>query len=396
MLDDPTAEVGEPRVTRGVRGLGVGDDRVVHEMGDGPTPVRVQPEREDAEHVRLEVVHEEAADDVGVADAGPQQQPRGLERASPEDHVPGRHLPRRAVGVEVSHAARLASAGVEDDLGDVGLRADLAAAGAQRASQHRDRVALRLDRAAEEGAEAAVVARRAAVVLDAVHPGRRPVGVEAELGGGRRREPGAVHVGPGRHRVGAGPPGGVRVAGVVPGDADEALGGRVVRLELVVAERPVDEVGTFDGAELGAGVEVDLAKARELPVGVEPAAADRGRQVVHPAGVDPVALALAVTEGARLEERVGAEEVAGEALHLVVADVTARRVRGLEVEQVVRALLEHDHRPSRVGEDVGGGRPCGSGPDDDGVDVSHAAAGASQARRSTSVSEKPRGWTSPG
>ena len=88
-------------------------------------------------------------------------------------------------------------------------------------------------------------------------------------------------------------------------------------------------------------MEVHLAEPGQLPVGVEPAAADGGRQVVDPAGVDPVAVVDAVTERARLEERVGAEDVAAQELHLVVADVPERLVRRLEVEQVVA-------RPSRA------------------------------------------------
>ena len=115
--------------------------------------------------------------------------------------------------------------------------------------------------------------------------------------------PGGIGYGPERHAANG-------FAVCVAGDADDALGLRVVRLELVVVERPVDDVGAVDRPELRGEPEVDLAEARELAVGVEPAAADGRRQVVHLAGEDPVAVGVAVAERARLEQRVGAEEVA--------------------------------------------------------------------------------------
>ena len=62
-------------------------------------------------------------------------------------------------------------------------------------------------------------------------------------------------------------------------------------------------------------------------------------------------------ERAGLEERVGAEEVALDELDLVVGEVAERAERRLELEEVVAALLEHDHRPARGGEHVGHGRP---------------------------------------
>ena len=48
--------------------------------------------------------------------------------------------------------------------------------------------------------------------------------------------------------------------------------------------------------------------------------------------------------------------MAAEELDLVVRDVPERRERRVEREEVVAALLEHDHRPARAGEHVGRGR----------------------------------------
>ena len=67
------------------------------------------------------------------------------------------------------------------------------------------------------------------------------------------------------------------------------LGRGVVRLHLVVVDRPVDELGALDRAGVAQRLEVRLAEAGELAVGVEAAAADRRREVVHLADVDGVA-----------------------------------------------------------------------------------------------------------
>ena len=54
---------------------------------------------------------------------------------------------------------------------------------------------------------------------------------------------------------------------------------------------------------------------------------------------------------------------------LVVGEVPKRLVGRVERDQVVAALLEHDHRPARGGEHLGGGRPARSRADDDGIGV---------------------------
>ena len=63
------------------------------------------------------------------------------------------------------------------------------------------------------------------------------------------------------HRVRAGAPRRERVRGVVARHADDPLGGRVVRLHLVVVDRPVDDVGVLDRPELAPRAEVLLAEA---------------------------------------------------------------------------------------------------------------------------------------
>ena len=169
-----------------------------------------------------------------------------------------------AVAVEVPHAARSAfpcrRAAISTAMlsGRISQRPVL-----QRAPQRRDRVALGFDRAAVERAEPAVVARGPAVVRDAVRAGRRAVRVVAE----RPRPPGTVSVvrnmsapggigyGPLRHAAN-----GLPVWS--PATPIEALGLGVVRLQLVVVDRPVGDVGAVDRPELGREPEVDLAVAR--------------------------------------------------------------------------------------------------------------------------------------
>ena len=120
--------------------------------------------------------------------------------------------------------------------------------GAQRPAQQRHRVALGLDRAAEAAAEPAVVAGRAPVVGHRVHAGRAAVRVQAGPLGRGHRQDGALHVGARRHRERSRPPRRERVR-LLAGHPDEPLGLGVVRLEVVVGERPVDDVGALDRAE---------------------------------------------------------------------------------------------------------------------------------------------------
>ena len=132
VLDDPAPDEREPRLARGGERSIVGHDRIVHEVGDGPAPVAVEPVREDAEHVGLEVVHQIATDDVRVAELGAQQESRGFERAGREHDVARRHFVRDEIVVEVPHPTRPAARRVAEHVGDVRLRPDLAPSGSQR------------------------------------------------------------------------------------------------------------------------------------------------------------------------------------------------------------------------------------------------------------------------
>ncbi len=174
--------------------------------------------------------------------------------------------------------------------------------------------------------------------------------------------PGGIGYGPLRHSANGFPRG-------VAGHADEALGLGVIGLHLVVVDGPVGDVGAVDRTELGPRFEVDGAKARELAVGVEPAAADGRREVVDLAGEEPVAVAFVAPVAAWFEERVGTEEVPAQRLDLVVRDVAQAGERLLERQEMVAPLLEHDHRPARAREHVGRGRPRGPRADDDGVAI---------------------------
>ena len=203
VFDDAGAEVGEPVLLRVRAALVVDDHVVVVQVRHRAAAVAVQSERERADHVGLEVVHQVPADktrrvrdppSAAAAAASPTRPPATITTR-------GAHFVRVAVGVEVAHAACGAAVGVEEHAFDVRLRTDLAPPGSQRVAQGRDRIALGVDRAAEEAAEPAVVARGPAVVGDRVHAGRRGIRVVAEPLRGFGREHRAEHVGAGRHRV---------------------------------------------------------------------------------------------------------------------------------------------------------------------------------------------------
>ena len=53
VFDDAAAQVRQPRGARRGLGLGIADDRIVHEVRDVAALVRMQAEREEAEHDRL-------------------------------------------------------------------------------------------------------------------------------------------------------------------------------------------------------------------------------------------------------------------------------------------------------------------------------------------------------
>ena len=116
-------------------------------------------------------------------------------------------------------------------------------------------------------------------------------------------------------------------------------------------------------------MEVDLAEAGQLAVGVHAAATDGARQVVDVAGEQALAVAVVAAKGSRLEKRVGSEEVAVHELQLVVRVVALGRVRRLELDEVVAALLENDAVPPGGGDRLGERRPAGPGADDDDASV---------------------------
>ena len=83
----PGAEVGEPVLLRVRAALVVDDHVIVVQVRDRTAAVTVQAERERADHVGLEVVHEVAADEIRrVRDLRAQQEPRRLPRAARDDH----------------------------------------------------------------------------------------------------------------------------------------------------------------------------------------------------------------------------------------------------------------------------------------------------------------------
>jgi hypothetical protein len=189
VLDDAASDEGQPGLAGGGHRVGIRHDRVVHEVGDRPAAVTVQPVREHAEHVGLEVELEEPTDDVLVSELVPQQEAWRFERATGEDDVTGRHLVGFEQTVEIANTARATAGAVEQHIGDHTLVADLTVARAQRVAQRRDRIALRFDRAPEVSAESAVVARRAVVVLHAVDTSGRAIRMKAQAGevGGKAR-----------------------------------------------------------------------------------------------------------------------------------------------------------------------------------------------------------------
>ncbi len=175
---------------------------------------------------------------------------RGVsEGAARDDDGIGSDLDRARIGVEEPHATRLrplASTMISTAMlsGRTSHRPDCKAR-----RKRRDGIALGFDRTAVEGAEPAVVARRPAVVRDAVRPSVGAVRVStraARRGGHRQRR--EEHVGARRHRVRAAAPRREGVARVITRHADDPFGVHGERLELVVVERPVGDVGTVDRA----------------------------------------------------------------------------------------------------------------------------------------------------
>ena len=190
--------------------------------------------------------------------------------------------------------------------------------------------------------------------------------------GGGRRDDGHRHVVARRHREGVAAPGRKGVAPRVAGDAERLLDSCVVRLQLGVLDGPILDVRAVDRPPLTSQSKILLTEPGELGVCVDPAATDRRREVVDLAGEDPVSVSRGAAVGARLEDWVGAEQMAPRERDLVVGKMPQRFVRRLRIDEVVAAFLQDDHRPSRRAQHLGCGRPPGSGPDHDHVAVGGA------------------------
>ena len=384
VLDEATSEPRQPCAEgRLPRALVLHHGVVVH-VGDRPPLVRVQEQvREVPDDDRLEVAHQ-VATEGRVLEPREEQDARRLDRAAGHDDELGVHGAGHAVGTDELDARRRAP--LCHDTAHVGLSHELDPTCGHGPGEQGHRVALGVDRAAEERAEPAVVARGPPVVGDAVGRRRRLVGMEPDLLGGGRGQHGPVHGGPGCHGVGARPPGGKGVRTLPACHADGPLHLGVERLELVVVDGPVVDGRTLLRTVGGEEAEVLFPEARHLAVGVGSAAPDSRRDGVHLAHVRVLALVGGPAEGPRLDQRVGSEEVARDELDLVVRVVTCRPGHVVGVEQVVPPLLHDHHRPARPRQHLGRGGPAGPGPDDDGVGC-HGW--------DTSASLYPRGCTSP-
>src|SRR5262249_47264790 len=143
----------------------------------------------------------------------------------------------------------------------------------------------------------------------------------------------------------------------------------------------------FDGTELARESEVDLAIARQFAVGVEARAADGGRHIVHVARERAVAFGDGTPVGARLEQRVGAEEITTAELDLVVRQVTEVVERGRERGEVVASLLEDAHRLALGREHVRRSRAAGPRPHDDDIEIRHSTP---RRRSPRAVARRPR------
>ncbi len=300
---------------------------------------------------------------------------------------PGRPVPR-GIPLCVLPFDPDGSAVAQEEPGDERIGPDLRPAGEEGPAQRGHRVALGVDGAPEEGAEAAIVASRPSVVGNRVGAGRARVRVVPEPFGGGHREERPVHRRARWHGVRPRAGGGKRVRPGLAGYTHQPLGLGVEGLQILIGDGPVDDVGALHRSEQGTEAEIILPEPRQLAVGVHPAAADGGREVVHVAHVDRVSHRRTGSEGAGVEPGVGPEEMAVHELDLVVGVVGDQVVRGLELDQAVPPPLEDHHRATTGREHVGRGRPSRSRADDDDIEVpAHGWL--------TSSSLYPRGCTSP-
>jgi hypothetical protein len=200
VLDQAAADPREIRRRgRGARGV-ILHHGVVVDVRDGPALIGVETQIvEVADDEGLEV-HHEVPPQCGVLQPRQEQEPRRLDGPAGHDDHLGLHGPLDPVGAHVVDPR--GAAPLDAYPRDEGLGHQLGPAGRHGLGQEGHRVTLGVDRAAVEGAVAAVVAGGSAVVGDAV--GRRGglVGVEPDPFGGRGRQRGAVHRRARGHRVG--------------------------------------------------------------------------------------------------------------------------------------------------------------------------------------------------
>ena len=184
----------EPRQTRAEgrfpRRLVLHHGVVVHVRHGAPL-VGVQTQlREVPDDDRLEVAHQ-VPTEGGVLHAREEEDARRLDGAARHDDELGVHGPGDAIGPDELDAG--GPPALRDDPAHVGLGHELGPAGGHGPGQQRHRIALGVNRAAEERAEAAVVAGGPPVVGDAVGRRRRLVGMEPDLLRRGRRQHRAVH-----------------------------------------------------------------------------------------------------------------------------------------------------------------------------------------------------------
>ena len=201
-------------------------------------------------------------------------------------------------------------------------------------AQRRDRVALGLDRAAEErrrtrscctraGRRTRRCSRRSARGTGGSRAASRPRTVSTAQ---NMSAPGGIGYGPDRHAANG-------FAVWSPATPTSALGLRVVRLQLVVVDAASRRCRRRrSGRARDARWKSTSRKRGSLPSAWNPPPPTvDGRLLTSPVE-DAVAVGFGAAERARLEQRVGTEEVAADELDLVVADSaraarTARRAR---------------------------------------------------------------------
>ena len=240
-------------------------DHVVVHMGHGPAPFGIGPVGHGTGHDGLEVGHEVPAHQRMVQPRQ-EQQARRLDGPGGHDHVTRVHRTHGAVGADHVHPGGPMALGA--DAGHERLHHQFGPPTGHGPLQHGDGIALGVDRTAEVGTEAAVVAGRPPVVGHGVGRGGSRVRVVPEPLGRRTGQDGPVHGCARRHRERTRSGGGEGIGALGAGHPDGPLHLGVVGLELVVADGPVGHVGIGLGPEHRVEAEVVGHEAGHLAVGV--------------------------------------------------------------------------------------------------------------------------------